>query len=431
MRLRNKIKKSAKTRSGRRTASAVRVGKNRKRRSRSRSFPVAIVPIQRKPSTADQPSFMKDPALLPGVNLVGLMYHEMGIGESCRLAARALSTTDVPFGMLNLPLNTVIRETDFSWQHREVKDPVYNTNIIHLNADTLHYASSHFGDLLFGRRYNIGYWHWELPDFPEEFMGGFDLLNEVWVPSSFVQDSISRKSKVPVVRIPHGVEVSYRPDMGRGTFGLPDERFLFLSMFDTQSYMRRKNPEGAIQAFKMAFDRDDTSAGLIVKLNNAEARPGDLENVRQLVDGYKNIYILDQVLSREEVNSLIHCTDSFVSLHRAEGFGLGLAEAMALGKPVIGTDWSGNTDFMNPMNSCLVKYTLSKVGEDWGPYKGYQTWAEPDLEHAASHMKKLVELPEWRNSIAAMGKETIETHFSPRAAGELIKQRLHRLNMIG
>lgn len=374
----------------------------------------------------------KDEALAgeSGVNLVGLIYYEMGIGESCRLAARAISKTDVPFGMIHYPLNTVSRDMDLSWAHKEISDPIYNTNIIHLNADTLRNAHQHFGDRLFRSRYNIGFWHWELPDFPEEFTDGFRFVDEIWVPSAFVLDSVSRKAKLPVVRIPHGVEVEYNPGISRDTFGLPHNRFLFLSMFDTLSYVRRKNPEGAILAFKQAFDRSDASVGLVVKLNNAGARPGDLEYVRQLIDGYDNIYVLDQTVTRTEVNSLIQCTDCYVSLHRAEGFGLGLAEAMYLGKPALATNWSGNTDFMNPMNSCLVHYKLSRVGEDWGPYKAYQTWAEPDIAHAAAWMKHLVQLPEWRQAVALQGQETIRTHFSPQVVGNMTKQRLQRLELI-
>ncbi|MDF2667935.1 MAG: glycosyl transferase group 1, partial [Paenibacillus sp.] len=314
----------------------------------------------------------EEPGYRKGINIVGFIRAEMGIGESSRLAAKSLTASDIPFDILNFPV-TNIRMEDLTWAEKEVEHPDFRVNIFHMNADTMRSVHHHFGQGLFERRYNIGYWHWELPDFPDEFCDGFEFVQEVWAPSSFVVDSIAKKSPVPVIRIPHGIEVSYPAEMNRDSFGLPSDRFLFFSMYDTHSYQRRKNPQGAIEAFKLAFDVNDPSVGLVVKLNHSNANPGDLERLHELIRGHDNIYILDRTMSRDEVNALLNCTDSFVSLHRSEGFGLGLAEAMYLGKPVIGTFWSGNTDFMNASNSCPVGHGIVQVGGDWGPYKAYQS----------------------------------------------------------
>jgi glycosyltransferase involved in cell wall biosynthesis len=116
--------------------------------------------------------------------------------------------------------------------------------------------------------------------------------------------------------------------------------------------------------------------------------------------------------------------DCFVSLHRSEGFGLGLAEAMYQGKPVIGTDWSGNTDFMNAENSCPVRYSLERLDQSFGPYSKGQTWAEPDSDHAAWFMRRLVEDDSYRRRIAAAGQETIRSDYSPRAVGRRYLERL-------
>jgi glycosyltransferase involved in cell wall biosynthesis len=376
-----------------------------------------------------EPEEAPEPGYAKGVNIVGFIRAEMGIGESSRLAARAISAADIPFDILNFPV-TSIRMDDMTWAHKEVSDPEYKVNIIHTNADTLRSVHHHFGASLFDKRFNIGYWHWELPDFPDEFCDGFHFVSEVWAPSNFVVESIAKKSTVPVIRIPHGVEVNPPQDVSRATFGLPDDKFLFFSMYDTHSYQRRKNPQGAIHAFKQAFDPTDESVGLVVKLNHSKANPSDIDEIRNLVKGYSNIYVIDRILSRGDTDGLLNCTDCFVSLHRSEGFGLGLAEAMYLGKPVIGTYWSGNTDFMNATNSCIVDFSIVGVGGDWGPYKGYQTWAEPDLGHAAHYMREIMYNTDFRNSIAFNGMQHIRTYFSPQVVGQMIKERLQHLGML-
>jgi glycosyltransferase involved in cell wall biosynthesis len=369
-------------------------------------------------------------ALERGVNLIGLARKEIGIGESCRLAAGALEAAGIPFGILNLPGVSAAREMDTTWAHKEMKSAVYRTNIIHLNPDTLRYAYQYFGRGVFRGRFNIGYWHWELPDLPDDFLQGFKLVQEVWAPSAFVCESIARKSPVPVVRIPHGIAPRPLPGIGRDHFGLPHDRFLFLTMYDTNSYRQRKNPQATIAAFQAAFEKNAPEVGLVLKVNNLQSSPSDLGILKQLTAGHDNIYIIDRTLSRREVDSLLDCTDCFVSLHRSEGFGLGLAEAMYLGKPVIGTNWSGNTDFMSESNSCPVRFTIVRVGRNYGPYKAHQHWAEPDIAHAADYMRRLVADSEWRQSIAANGQHTILTEFSPQAVGEMIRRRLTERGLI-
>jgi glycosyltransferase involved in cell wall biosynthesis len=398
-----------------------------RRKKRSPVPPQAAV-VEAVPPPAAPPSV--GPGNAPGINLIGFIRAEIGLGESARLAARAIQTTDVPFGILDFPLNVASRMDDMTWAHKETQHPAYNTNILHMNGDSLLHAQMHFGQELFQGRYNIGFWHWELPDFPDENLPGFDLVNEVWVPTSFVHETVSKKSPVPVVRIPHGIEVEVSPDINRDTFGLPSNQFLFYMMYDVQSHTARKNPQAVIEAFKLAFEMNNPNVGLVLKINNMSFQPSDLEGLRELVSGHSNIYIIDRILSRVEVNSLLQCTDCFVSLHRSEGFGLGLAEAMYLGKPVVATNWSGNTDFMNPTNSCPVNYQLVQVGQDWGPYKAYQTWAEPDVHHAAQLMHNLVNNPEWRHSIAANGQQTIRNEYSPQVVGQMVKERLRSLGLV-
>jgi glycosyltransferase involved in cell wall biosynthesis len=364
-----------------------------------------------------------------GVNLIGYARAEMGIGESCRIAAKSMDAAELSFGILNFTGTNSARMTDTSWIHKEINKPIYNVNVFHINAEQMMEIYAHYGNGIFQNKYNIGFWHWELPDFPDEWLESFNLVNEIWAPSSFVVDSISMKSPVPVVKIPHGIEVSITTLRTRAFFNLPENTFLFLTMYDINSYQQRKNPQGSITAFKLAFDPNDLSVGLVIKVNTFKSDTNELKLVYDIIQDYKNIYVIKETLSRDETNALINVTDCYISLHRSEGFGLGLAEAMYLGKPAIGTNWSSNTDFMSNTNSCLVNYNLINVGRDQGPYKAYQQWADPDVEHASFFMKKLARDTDYYKIIAKNGERDIKQNFSPIVVGEKIKKRLKYLDL--
>ncbi|WP_339817816.1 glycosyltransferase family 4 protein [Paenibacillus sp. FSL R7-0216] len=377
----------------------------------------------------NQPSRLMISSYPKGVNLVGYARAEMGIGESCRIAARNLNAVDIPYGIINFTGTNSARMSDLTWSHKEVLQLEYNVNLIHINAEQMMEIYANYGNSFFNGRYNIGYWHWELPDFPDEWLESFNLVDEVWVPSTFVADSISVKSPVPVVKIPHSIEVKVVEPREREYFGLPKSPFLFLSMYDVKSYQDRKNPEAAINAFKAAFQPDDMNVGLVIKVNCFKSNLNGLDALDTLIENYENIYLIKETISRNDINALLSLTDCFVSLHRSEGFGLGLAEAMYLRKPVIGTNWSSNTDFMDHNNSCLVDYELIQVGKDQGPYKAYQNWADPNVEHAANYMKKLVNDKGYYRMIAANGEKYIKENYSPEAVGKLIQQRLDYIHL--
>lgn len=399
-----------------------RLRKKARRKKHKQVTPPNNVPIAPPPSPI---------SLMPkGVNLIGFTRAVIGLGESGRLAAKSLETTDISYGILNFPVNVSNKIEDMTWAHKEIDKAIYQTNLFHMNADYIGQAKDHFGDDLFLNRVNIGYWHWELLNMREEDTKGFELVHEVWVPTTFVQEAILKRATVSVVKIPHGIEVEVAPQINRASFGLPPDRFLFYVMYDAQSHTTRKNPQAVIEAFKRAFIANDPNVGLVIKINNMNVSPAIFESMQQLTSEYNNIYLIDSALSRTEVNSLLNCTDAYVSLHRSEGFGLGLAEAMYLGKPVIGTNWSGNTDFMNAANSCPVSYTMVPITETWGPYSEGEIWAEPDINHAAEYMIRLVTDPDWRYQIAYNGQQTIRNEFSPEIHGQRVKERLISLGLL-
>jgi len=199
-------------------------------------------------------------------------------------------------------------------------------------------------------------------------------------------------------------------------------------MFDTYSRPERKNPYGAMRAFQNAFSPDDLSAQLVLKVNNPT--PDAMRSIREAIGAHRNILLLDQVYSRTQVNALIGCCDCYVSLHRSEGFGFGPAEAMALGKAVMATAWSGNIDYMRPGNSIGIDYTLVKLAEDYGPYKKGQTWAEPDEAHATRAMQQLAGDPALSRQLGENARATIAAEFAPLPVGELMRKRLAAIRQI-
>jgi glycosyltransferase involved in cell wall biosynthesis len=360
-----------------------------------------------------------------GVNLIGYIRAEMGIGEATRGCACAMESAQIDFGIINYEYGNPSRMNDGSWDSHIVDELGYDINILHINADLTPDAVKYLPKDYFDGRYNIGFWTWELPEFPDEWVSSFGCVDEVWVPSSFVHDAVFSKSTVPVVRVPYSIKKPAIPYLTREFFQLPGHGFLFLMMYDIHSIEERKNPRGAIQAFRQAFSSTDQDVGLVIKVNNASAE--ELAILRRELVGHKSVHIIDTVMDRYEVDSLISCCDCFVSLHRSEGFGLVIAEAMALGRPVIATNWSGNTDFMKTGNAACVDFELHQLGRDYGPYKAHQYWAEPNIEHAAWWMQKLAADPATAQQMGARAKQTVERQLAPEQVGNFIRSRLQEI----
>src|SRR5262249_29602805 len=291
-------------------------------------------------------------------------------------------------------------------------------NLFHINADQTLVAHSALGRNVFSGFYNIGYWAWELPEFPDEWVGAFEPLDEVWVPSTFCQQAIARKSPLPIVTIPHSVPLGSRDRLARRDFRLPEDDFVFLVMADVLSIPERKNPLGAIEAFRRAFAKDRSSGvRLIVKLSNLEQRPDLRESLDRVTHDDARISRFESYLERAALKRLLGSVDCFVSIHRSEGFGLGLAEAMACGVPTIATGWSGNMDFTTPWNSLLVDYALRPLEVDLGPYKKGQIWAEPDLDDAAVKMRAVATDRELWEKVSSRGREFVEHKLLPHRVG--------------
>lgn len=385
---------------------------------------------RRSVSDRDLP-IMMNAALEPGIQLIGFNKAESGLGEACRLTAAALLQTGTPFHILSCDAWSLARPSDVTWNAYETSESLHRANLLHFNPDIAPHICGGLGADTFAGRLNIGYWHWELPAVPEGWIEHFKLLNEVWTPSPYVRDAVAAKSPVPVLSMPPGIaegSSGFRP--GRAYFSLPEEPLLFLTMFDALSFTERKNPQAALAAFIQAFGRHSEEAALVIKVSNSYASAGNMERLRAGIADCSNVYLLDIGLTGIETRALLDACDIYISLHRAEGFGLTLAEAMAMGKPVIATNWSGNTAYMDAANSCPVQYQLIPIGQQIGPYEAHQLWADPDCEHAAHYMRALYYDYQLRERIGAAGRDTILSQFSPAAAGMRMRDRLHQLGAL-
>jgi glycosyltransferase involved in cell wall biosynthesis len=362
-----------------------------------------------------------------GVNLVAYIRADMGLGVAARGMAAALDAAEIPFNVINMAHGNYSSQTDDSWSHKEVEHSRYDTTWVCVNPDNSFYLRTQVSPEILGERYVIANWYWELPAMPDEWLAEFEYTDEVWAASNFIKDAISQKAPAPVVRVPPVVQVSPDVKFSRAQLNLPTNRFLFLAMFDTKSVLERKNPLGVLRAFKRAFASNEARVGLVLKFNNADHERPAMRELQNELSGSENVFVIDRLLSRDELTSLLAACDCFVSLHRSEGFGLPPAEAMSLGKPAIITNWSGNVDYMTRDNCIAIDYELVKLDRDYGPYKAGQHWAEPDLDQAAHWMKRIVAEPELARDIGLKGQETIHSQFSPQAVGKIIKGRLEEI----
>jgi len=360
-----------------------------------------------------------------GINMVGYIKAEIGLGQSCRLVASAIQDSGIAFTVYNYEQVSAMRYSDKTWEDKITNTAPYNINLIHINPYEMPLAYLQLGEALWEGRYNIAYWLWELGQFPKEWEQSLKLVDEIWTPSEHASASVRNVTDKPVHTIPYPIEMDTANLEKREFFGLPPELFLFLCMYDCNSTMERKNPMGVIHAFKLAFPEQQDDVGLIIKMNNPQKQ--DMDILHAALEGYSNIHIIADVLEKQQVNSLIACADVFVSLHRAEGFGLVIAEAMYLGTPVIATNWSSNVEFMDDDSSCLVDYTLVELAQDVGPYKKGAIWADPDEAQAAEYMARLFLDKEYYESKRDGAMAHVRRGLSPELAAKRVRTRIEKI----
>ena len=370
--------------------------------------------------------------LKAGCNLIGFVFGEFGIGEHLRYAARSCLAEGIPFSLVNYD-KTLHPQADASLAEYISSDNPYHTNIFCMNNEgvmNLHASNPE----IFKDRYNIGYGFWELSDYPDEWLYAMNFLDEIWAPSRYIQEVISEKASVPVVYMPMAVDFELSGKGSRKDFGISEGAFVFLFSLDFSSRIHRKNPGAVVEAFKRAFPGGERDVVLVIKtklVDSVVQQVDDYAMLQEWVKGDSRIHLINEVYTKDQMLDLINCCDVYVSLHRAEGFGLGMAEAMKMGKAVIATNYSGNTDFTKSDNACLVDYTLKKVGPEKLYYlQGNSVWADADVGQAVGYMRRLVEDEDYRGEIGERGKAFMEAKHCFGVVGGRYRRRLGLIGLV-
>jgi glycosyltransferase involved in cell wall biosynthesis len=362
-----------------------------------------------------------------GINVIGSIKAEVGLGEWTRSTLRAAMSANISVHVVDRNVFENVR-LDEEIDHRSTHSELFDINLFHFNPNHL-YRSIGMLSSYFKQRYNIGCWIWEVDGWPQEWAAAFSPFNEIWTPSTFSQRVIQRQTDLPVTYVPISVAPEVLANVSRESLGLPRDGLLFLTMADFFSCPERKNPLGVLEAFTRAFGSRPSGVYLVLKLNNAFQRTDVMRTVQQYLDRNSSIIPLYGYLDRSVLNSLIAQADCLVSLHRAEGFGLPIAEAMFLGKPVIATGWSGNMDFMDASNSLPVDYELVEIQDDIPNtlYKRGNRWAEPNLDLAADLMKLIESNFEFGRKVGRKAANDIRAAFSSERIGLLMRDRLRAI----
>ena len=390
--------------------------------------PMSPVPFGDASRRLHASRYMASPEERSGVNLLGYARGEFGVAENVRSYARALTQAGYPFLIFDLDVGEISRQQDRSMERHFSDTLRYPSNISFINAEQMQIAHSVLGRAAYAGRYSIGFWAWELEKFPHRWHGAFRFVDEVWTPTAFVRDAIGAATDKPVLRMPTAVELEVPQGVDRAHYELPHDAFVFLFSHDFNSFVSRKNPEAVIAAFRLAFAGGTRGARLLVKSTNGDRFPERLEQLRRVAADDPRIEMRDGFLSRKEMSGLQNAVDCYVSLHRAEGFGLGMAECMYLGKPVIATRYSGNMDFMDGENSLLVDYRMTPLHEgDYMDWQGQQ-WAEPDVTHAAHLMRQVFDDRDFARRIGANAAASIRRTHSPAVCGSAMIERLHTID---
>lgn len=357
-----------------------------------------------------------------GVRATGYFSDESGWGEAGRGYVRALRHLGAPLTMHDVSALTTNRSEDRSLGATAAADDT-DVNLVCVDAGQHFALLSAVGESFFDGHYNVGAWAWELPHFPESWYNRFAYYDEIWVGTSFIASALAPIAPVPVVRIPPAVAArAGSAARGRALLGADERSFVFLFIFDVHSHLARKNPQAVVAAFRRAFPHE-RHVRLVLKSVNAAADADGYAALRAAADDPR-IALHDGYWSARDMDDLVAACDAYVSLHRSEGTGLTIAEAMAAGKPVLATDWSGNTDFADASNSYPVAYALRAVARTVGPYRAGETWAEPDVEHAAALMREVVTDPVTAARRGAAARERMQREYSADAVAALVRSRL-------
>jgi glycosyltransferase involved in cell wall biosynthesis len=359
--------------------------------------------------------------VLWGVNVVGCFHSDLTPGLAARAVVAALDSAEIAV----LPGHAraaALEHERHPFACLSPPEAELAVNLLCVEPDDLPALASALGPSFFAGRHSIGLWLSQENRFPERLQRSFELLDEVWVPSHYLADALGPRSPIPVHAVTVPILAEPIPPLSRAQLGLPDG-FLFLASIDHAGLFEQRNPLALVEAFRSAFAPGEGAVLVITAINERSDLPNH-ELLRIAAAAHPDVHVIDGHRERAQQLALVAACDCFVSLHRSVGFGLGIAEAMQLGKPAIATGYSGNLDFMTPANSLLVDYTLVPVGNRGTPQPADDRWAAPDGAHAAQLMRRVFDNPELGREVGERGAADLRRTHSAAVAGALIAERL-------
>ena len=359
-----------------------------------------------------------------GINLYGYFSRWLGLGECARLYAHAMLTANYPVTLHDVDIDIPHDRRDQTLAPHMGERSFFTRDLIFVNPDHWEETLLSIDSRLRDKHYVIGYWFWELEKFPDEWIGALDQVDEIMVSSAFVEQALRKVTDKAITRVPMPIVLGCDSGLQRSHFGLGDDDYIFFCSFDFNSSIARKNPYAVIDAFLTAFPERNEQVTLLIKTSNGHLHTAALMRLIATAAADARILVRDDMLDRHDLQSLHRCIDVYVSLHRCEGFGLGMAEAMRMAKPVVATSYSGNMEYMTTANSCLVNYRLVEVKAGEYPYADGQHWADPDANHAAHFFNALYRDRSFGSALGARAKSDMEEHFSVDACMQVLTQRL-------
>lgn len=360
-----------------------------------------------------------------GISVIGWATAPTGVGEACRGTLAALERAAIPWALWILDGRADGAPGAADDGHAQGLP--YEPLLFHVNADMMANVQGRIPRSLCRGRHRIGYWFWELSHFPLGLAGAFQCVDEVWAPSRFCLEAFRVISPVEVRWMPPCVVPTAAAPADREALGVKPGEFLFFFAFDALSVPERKNPAGLLAAFARVARGDGRPVRLLIKVNHAETDPGYVGQLRRRAEGLP-VTLLTGTLPREELDGITAACDAYVSLHRSEGLGLPLIEAMYLGKPVIATGYGGVTDFLDDDTGLVVRHRPVTLETPQGPYPAGAVWAEPDVDHAAALMRALADAPESAAARIAAARRRVTELYSPEAAGARLAGELARIH---
>lgn len=363
-----------------------------------------------------------------GVLFIGYAEGDLGLGQGFRNELRAVQLASLSFAIYPFSLGIETRRLGPFMAERYDVRHAYPTNVIEVAPDQVQVVLQAIDRRLTCNSYNILRTFWELPKAPDAWRSMLLPIQEIWAPNQFVANAFRSIFSGPITVVPQPVDVGVGPYPTREQLGIEPRRFYFLFSFDYNSSPYRKNPLGVVRAFRAAFPRGNETVGLIIKSNGAaDQYPKIAGEIRESAKSDGRITVIEKSLSRHEFLGLIRACDVYLSLHRSEGFGLGMVESMSFGRIVIGTNFSGNTDFLTEETGFPIPFRLRAVEPHEYPWSDGQVWAEPDLAAAVSAMQLVFQSPELAHQRARAGQEFVRQKYEPGLVGQIIKTRISQL----